>query len=88
VEIFFPLPLPVSCRALQSLNCCQDTIHLFVVLVVSLSLAVTLLQKEWLAGIFISLFFPVKLWPIALILIFMLRWMGIKVKAGRVHGEA
>ena len=61
---------------------------LFVVLVVSLSLAVTLLQKEWLAGIFISLFFPVKLWPIALILIFMLRWMGIKVKAGRVHGEA
>ena len=61
---------------------------LFVVLVVSLSMAVTLLQKEWLAGIFISLFFPVKLWPIALILIFMLRWMGIKVKAGRVHGEA
>lgn len=58
---------------------------LFVVLVVSLSLAVTLLQKEWLAGIFISLFFPVKLWPIALILIFMLRWIGIKVKAGRVH---
>ena len=58
---------------------------LFVVLVVSLSLAVTLLQKEWLAGIFISLFFPIKLWPIALILIFILRWMGIKVKAGRVH---
>ena len=58
---------------------------LFVVLVVSLSLAVTLLQKEWLAGIFISLFFPVKLWPIALILIFILRWIGIKVKAGRVH---
>ena len=61
---------------------------LFVVLVVSLSLAVTLLQKEWLAGIFISLFFPVKLWPIALILIFMLRWIGIKVKAGRVHDAA
>ena len=61
---------------------------LFVVLVVSLSLAVTLLQKEWLAGIFISLFFPVKLWPIALILIFILRWIGIKVKAGRVHDAA
>lgn len=61
---------------------------LFVVLVVSLSLAVTLLQKEWLAGIFISLFFPIKLWPIALILIFMLRWIGIKVKAGRVHDAA
>ena len=58
---------------------------LFVVLVVSLSLAVTLLQKEWLAGIFISLFFPIKIWPIALILIFILRWIGIKVKAGRVH---
>jgi H+/Cl- antiporter ClcA len=58
---------------------------LFVVLVVSLSLAVTLLQKEWLAGIVISLFFPIKLWPIALILIFILRWIGIKVKAGRVH---
>ena len=61
---------------------------LFVVLVVSLSLAVTLLQKEWLAGIFISLFFPVKLWPIALLLIFILRWMGTKVKAGRVHDAA
>lgn len=61
---------------------------LFVVLVVSLSLAVTLLQKEWLAGIFISLFFPIKLWPIALILIFILRWIGIKVKAGRVHDAA
>ena len=58
---------------------------LFVVLVVSLSLAVTLLQKEWLAGIFISLFFPIKIWPIALILIFILRWIGTKVKAGRVH---
>ena len=58
---------------------------LFVVLVVSLSLAVTLLQKEWLAGIVISLFFPIKLWPIALILIFILRWIGTKVKAGRVH---
>ncbi|MGT2735710.1 chloride channel protein [Streptococcus orisratti] len=55
---------------------------LLVVLVVSLSLAVTLLQKEWLAGIFISLFFPVKLWPIALILIFILRWLGTKVKTG------
>ncbi|WP_422803984.1 chloride channel protein [Streptococcus sp. FT1-106] len=55
---------------------------LFVVLVISLSLAVTLLQKEWLAGIFISLFFPVKLWPIALILIFILRWLGTKVKTG------
>lgn len=61
---------------------------LFVVLVVSLSLAVTLLQKEWLAGIFISLFFPIKLWPIALILIFILRWIGIKVKAGRVRDAA
>lgn len=55
---------------------------LFVVLVVSLSLAVTLLQKEWLAGIFISLFFPIKLWPIALLLIFILRWLGTKVKTG------
>ena len=61
---------------------------LFVVLVVSLSLAVTLLQKEWLAGIFISLFFPIKLWPIALLLIFILRWLGTKVKVGRVHDAA
>ena len=61
---------------------------LFVVLVVSLSLAVTLLQKEWLAGIIISLFFPIKLWPIALLLIFILRWLGTKVKAGRVHDAA
>ena len=61
---------------------------LFVVLVVSLSLAVTLLQKEWLAGIFISLFFPIKLWPVALILILILRWIGIKVKAERVHDAA
>ena len=60
---------------------------LFVVLVVSLSLAVTLLQKEWLAGIFISLFFPIKLWPIALILIFILRWLGTKVKVGEAHAE-
>ncbi len=60
---------------------------LFVVLVVSLSLAVTLLQKEWLAGIFISLFFPIKLWPIALLLIFILRWMGTKVKVGEAHAE-
>ena len=55
---------------------------LFVVLVISLSLSVTLLQKEWLAGIFISLFFPIKLWPIALLLIFILRWLGTKVKTG------
>lgn len=61
---------------------------LFVVLVVSLSLAVTLLQKEWLAGIFISLFFPIKLWPIALLLIFILRWLGTKVKVGRAHDAA
>jgi len=60
---------------------------LFVVLVVSLSLAVTLLQKEWLAGIFISLFFPIKLWPIALLLIFILRWLGTKVKVGEAHAE-
>lgn len=60
---------------------------LFVVLVVSLSLAVTLLQKEWLAGIVISLFFPIKLWPIALLLIFILRWLGTKVKVGEVHAE-
>ncbi|MGT2884142.1 chloride channel protein [Streptococcus ferus] len=60
---------------------------LFVVLVVSLSLAVTLLQKEWLAGIFISLFFPIKLWPIALLLIFILRWIGTKVKVGEAHAE-
>ncbi|WP_373760512.1 chloride channel protein [Streptococcus ferus] len=60
---------------------------LFVVLVVSLSLAVTLLQKEWLAGIFISLFFPIKLWAIALLLIFILRWLGTKVKVGEAHAE-
>ncbi len=42
---------------------------LFIVLVVSLSLAITLLEKEWLAGIFISLFFPVTLFPIALLVI-------------------
>ena len=60
---------------------------LFVVLVISLSLAVTLLQKEWLAGIFISLFFPIKLWPIALLLIFILRWLGTKVKVGEAHAE-
>ncbi|MFC3932137.1 chloride channel protein [Streptococcus dentapri] len=60
---------------------------LFVVLVVSLSLAVTLLGKEWLAGIFISLFFPLKLWPVALILIFILQWLGKKVKVEDAHAE-
>ncbi|EJN93468.1 chloride channel protein [Streptococcus ratti] len=46
---------------------------LFVVLVVSLSLSMLLLQKEWLAGVFISLFFPIKLWPITLLLIILFR---------------
>ncbi|WP_322783541.1 chloride channel protein [Streptococcus cuniculi] len=43
--------------------------NLFVVLVVSLSMAIALLEKEWLAGIFISLFFPVQLLPLSLLMI-------------------
>ncbi|MBY5004815.1 chloride channel protein [Streptococcus suis] len=42
---------------------------LFVVLVVSLSMAIALLEKEWLAGIFISLFFPFQLLPVSLLVI-------------------
>ncbi|HEL2383338.1 TPA: chloride channel protein [Streptococcus suis] len=42
---------------------------LFVVLVVSLSMAIALLEKEWLAGIFISLFFPIQLLPVSLLVI-------------------
>lgn len=42
---------------------------LFIVLVVSLSMAIALLEKEWLAGIFISLFFPFQLLPISLLMI-------------------
>ncbi|MGV3029273.1 hypothetical protein ACEE42_01670 [Streptococcus suis] len=42
---------------------------LFIVLVVSLSMAIALLEKEWLAGIFISLFFPFQLLPISLLII-------------------
>lgn len=42
---------------------------LFVVLVVSLSMAIALLEKEWLAGIFISLFFPLQLLPVSLLMI-------------------
>ncbi|HFU4054813.1 TPA: chloride channel protein [Streptococcus suis] len=42
---------------------------LFVVLVVSLSMAIALLEKEWLAGIFISLFFPMQLLPLSLLLV-------------------
>lgn len=41
---------------------------LFIVLVVSLSMAIALLE-EWLAGIFISLFFPFQLLPISLLMI-------------------
>lgn len=42
---------------------------LFVVLVVSLSMAIALLEKECLAGIFISLFFPLQLLPVSLLVI-------------------
>ncbi|HFI0595024.1 TPA: chloride channel protein [Streptococcus suis] len=42
---------------------------LFIVLVVSLSMAIASLEKEWLAGIFISLFFPFQLLPISLLII-------------------
>lgn len=42
---------------------------LFVVLVVSLAMAIALLEKEWLAGIFISLFFPMQLLPVSLLMI-------------------
>ena len=42
---------------------------LFVVLVVSLSMAIALLEKEWLAGIFISLFFPIQFFPVSLLMI-------------------
>lgn len=38
--------------------------ELFVIAVVAVSFAITLLQKEWLAGIFISLFFPIDLLPV------------------------
>ena len=52
---------------------------LFVVLVVSVSIAITLLEKEWLAGIFISLFFPITLFPVSLLVIG-LTILGRKIK--------
>ncbi|HEL2060174.1 TPA: chloride channel protein [Streptococcus suis] len=42
---------------------------LFVVMVVSLSMAIALLEKEWLAGVFVSLFFPIQLLPVSLLVI-------------------
>ncbi|HFI0168603.1 TPA: chloride channel protein [Streptococcus suis] len=42
---------------------------LFVVLVVSLSMAIASFEKEWLAGLFISLFFPIQLLPVSLLVI-------------------
>ncbi|HFR3750722.1 TPA: hypothetical protein ACHVFV_001722 [Streptococcus suis] len=42
---------------------------LFIVLVVSLSMAIALLEKEWLAGVFVSLFFPIQLLPVSLLVI-------------------
>lgn len=54
---------------------------LFVVLVVSLSMAIGLLGKEWLAGIFISLFFPIQLLPVSLAIIGLaLLWSKQKTK--------
>lgn len=44
---------------------------LFIILVVALSLAISLLEKEWLAAIFISLFFPINLWPISILITFL-----------------
>lgn len=44
---------------------------LFIILVVALSLAISLLEKEWLATIFISLFFPINLWPISILITFL-----------------
>lgn len=44
-------------------------VDLFVVLVVSLSMAIALLEKEWLAGVFISLFFPIQLLPVSLLIV-------------------
>lgn len=38
----------------------------FVILVVSLSMMIGLLEREWLAGIFISFFFPISLLPITI----------------------
>lgn len=54
---------------------------LFVVLVVSLSIAIALLEKEWLAGIFISLFFPIQLLPVSLLVIG-LTIVGRKIRLG------
>ncbi|HFI0292998.1 TPA: chloride channel protein [Streptococcus suis] len=54
---------------------------LFVVLVVSLSMAIALLEKEWLAGIFISLFFPIQLLPVSLLVIG-LTIVGRKIRLG------
>lgn len=60
---------------------------LFVVLVVSLSMAISLLGKEWLAGIFISLFFPLPLFPVSLVVIgLFLLWK--KVSSGERFGRS
>lgn len=60
---------------------------LFVVLVVSLSMAISLLGKEWLAGIFISLFFPLPLFPVSLVVIWLfLLWK--KVSSGERFGRS
>ncbi|HEL2412763.1 TPA: chloride channel protein [Streptococcus suis] len=59
---------------------------LFVVLVVSLSMAIALLEKEWLAGIFISLFFPMQLLPVSLLVIG-LTIVGRKIRLGHQKQE-
>ncbi|HEL2057607.1 TPA: chloride channel protein [Streptococcus suis] len=59
---------------------------LFVVLVVSLSMAIALLEKEWLAGIFISLFFPLQLLPVSLLMIG-LTIAGRKIRLGHQKQE-
>lgn len=59
---------------------------LFVVLVVSLSMAIALLEKEWLAGIFISLFFPLQLLPVSLLVIG-LTIVGRKIRLGHQKQE-
>ncbi|MET3644391.1 chloride channel protein [Streptococcus gallinaceus] len=61
-----------------------QTDRLFVVLVVSLSIAITLLEKEWLAGIFISLFFPIQLFPVSLLVVG-LTILGRKILLDKSH---
>lgn len=65
----FPITFAAFLQGFAVAQVFSQVDSLFVVLVVSLSMGIALLEKEWLAGVFISLFFPIQLLPISLLII-------------------